>query len=125
MYRRVIAICMGRSIERQDGEDFERRVSVHFQIGAAPDTLTDRQRNGIYQPSISKVSQGTRRALLYHLQRGDQSQYRLNRTLKTKMWKYFTHRETLTYVEVLLEMVASYNHTVHKTIGIPPAEVTG
>ena len=38
---------------------------------------------------------------------------RLNRTLKIKMWKYFTHRETLTYVEVLSEMVASYNHTVH------------
>jgi hypothetical protein len=40
------------------------------------------------------------------------------------MWKYFTHRETLTYVEVLSEMVASYNHTVHRTIGIPPVEVT-
>jgi hypothetical protein len=26
---------------------------------------------------------------------------RFNRTLKTKMWKYFTHRETLTYVDVL------------------------
>ena len=49
---------------------------------------------------------------------------RFNRTLKTKMWKHFTHRETLTYVEVLSEMVASYNHTVHRTIGIPPAEVT-
>ena len=49
---------------------------------------------------------------------------RFNRTLKTKMWKYFTHRETLTYVEVLSEMVASYNHTVHRTIVIPPAEVT-
>ena len=36
---------------------------------------------------------------------------RFNRTLKTKMWKYFTHRETLTYVDVLSEMVASYNHT--------------
>ena len=45
-----------------------------------------------------------------------------NRTLKTKM--YFTHIETLTYVDVLFEMVASYNHTVHRTIGIPPAEVT-
>ena len=43
----------------------------------------------------------------------------LNRTLKTKMWKYFTHRETLTYVDVLSEMVASYDHTVHRTIGIP------
>ena len=41
-----------------------------------------------------------------------------NRTLKTE--KYFTHRETLTYVDVLSEMVASYNHTVHRTIGIPP-----
>ena len=49
---------------------------------------------------------------------------RLNRTLKTKMWKYFTHRETLNHVDVLSEMVASYNHTVHRTIGIPSAEVT-
>jgi hypothetical protein len=47
-----------------------------------------------------------------------------NRTLKTKIWKYFTHRETLTYVDVLSEMVASSNHTVHRTIGMPPAEVT-
>ena len=47
-----------------------------------------------------------------------------NRTLKTKMWKYFTHRKTLTYVDVLSEMVASYDHTVHRTIDIPPAEVT-
>ena len=49
---------------------------------------------------------------------------RFNRTLKTKMWKYSTHRETLTYVDVLPDMVESYNHTVHRTIGIPPAEVT-
>jgi hypothetical protein len=49
---------------------------------------------------------------------------RFNRTLKTQKWKYFAHRETLTYVDVLSEMVTSYNHTVHRTIGIPPAEVT-
>jgi hypothetical protein len=49
---------------------------------------------------------------------------RFNRTLKTKMWKYFTHRETLTYVDVLPDMVESYNRTEHRRIGIPPAEVT-
>jgi hypothetical protein len=76
MYKRVIPICMGRSIERQDREDIKRCVSCHFQIAAASDTLTNRQRNGIYQLSISKVSQGTQRALLYHLQQGDLSQYR-------------------------------------------------
>jgi hypothetical protein len=49
---------------------------------------------------------------------------RFNRTLKTKMWKYFTHRETLTYMDVLPYMVESYNRTVHRRIGMPPAEVT-
>jgi hypothetical protein len=40
------------------------------------------------------------------------------------MWKYLKHRETLSYVDVLPDMLASYNHTVHIIIGIPPAEVT-
>ena len=35
MYRRVIPICLGRSIDRQDGEDFKICVSGHFQIWAA------------------------------------------------------------------------------------------
>jgi hypothetical protein len=45
---------------------------------------------------------------------------RFNRTLKTKMWKYFTHRETLTYMDVLPDMVESYNRTVHRSIEMPP-----
>ena len=49
---------------------------------------------------------------------------RFNRTLKTKMWKYFTHRETLTYLDALPDMVDSYNHTIHRSIGMPPARVT-
>ena len=49
---------------------------------------------------------------------------RFNRTLKTKMWKYFTHREVLTYADVLPELVESYNGTVHRSIGMPPSEVT-
>jgi hypothetical protein len=34
---------------------------------------------------------------------------RFIRTLKIKMWKYFTHRETLTYMDILSEIVASHN----------------
>ena len=33
---------------------------------------------------------------------------RFNRTLKTKMWKYFTAKKTLRYLDVLLEQVSSY-----------------
>ena len=42
---------------------------------------------------------------------------RLNRTLKTKMWKYFTHRNSDKYINVLPDMVHSYNETYHRTIG--------
>jgi transposase InsO family protein len=48
---------------------------------------------------------------------------RFNRTLKTKMWKYFTHRNTYKYVDVIQDMVHSYNHTYHRTIGRSPASV--
>ena len=48
---------------------------------------------------------------------------RFNRTLKTKLWKYFTHRDTLRYVDVLADMIASYNDTYHRTIGRPPSSV--
>ena len=41
---------------------------------------------------------------------------RFNRTLKTKMWKYFTWKNTLRYVEVLPELMYSYNHLYHRSI---------
>ena len=126
MYRRVIAICMGRSIERQDGEDFERRVSGHFQIGGRPIRLQTGQGNEFTNRVFQKFlkEHDLHFFTTYNEETKANIVERFNRTLKTKMWKYLTHRETLTYVEVLSEMVASYNHTVHRTIGIPPAEVT-
>ena len=48
---------------------------------------------------------------------------RFNRTLKTKMWKYFTHRNTFKFVDVLQDMVHSYNRTHHRTIGRAPIDV--
>jgi hypothetical protein len=48
---------------------------------------------------------------------------RFNRTLKTKMWKYFTHRNTFKYTDVLQDLMYSYNHSYHRTIGRTPASV--
>jgi len=49
---------------------------------------------------------------------------RFNRTLKTKMWKYFTHKNTLHYMDVLQDLVHSYNNTYHRSIGMTPSQVT-
>ncbi len=48
---------------------------------------------------------------------------RFNRTLKTKMWKYFSYKNTLRYVDVLDDLVRSYNETFHRSIQMAPTEV--
>src|SRR6266516_4532136 len=49
---------------------------------------------------------------------------RYNRTLKTRMWRYFTYANTLRYVDVLPSLVKSYNETEHGSIKIAPYLVT-
>ena len=48
---------------------------------------------------------------------------RFNRTLKTKMYRYFTAKNYIRYVDVLPDLLHSYNHTYHRSIGMAPVEV--
>lgn len=49
---------------------------------------------------------------------------RFNRTLKNKMFKYFTAKGTKRYIDVLDKFVEGYNNRVHSSIGIAPNRVT-
>ena len=49
---------------------------------------------------------------------------RFNRTLKTRIWTYFTAHETNCYINVLDDIVHAYNNSKHRTIGMKPADVT-
>ena len=46
---------------------------------------------------------------------------RLIRTLKTKIWRYFTANKN---IDILPDLVYSYNFSVHRSIKIKPADVT-
>ena len=48
---------------------------------------------------------------------------RFNRTFKNKMYKYFTAKNTLTYIDVLPKLVKSYNNTYHRSIKMKPSQV--
>ena len=48
---------------------------------------------------------------------------RWNRTLKTKLWKYFTSKNTYKWLEVLPKIVHAYNHSKHRTIKMKPSDV--
>ena len=47
---------------------------------------------------------------------------RFNRTLKTKMWKYFTANYTRKYIDILPALVEKYNKTYHRSIKTTPEE---
>lgn len=48
---------------------------------------------------------------------------RFNRTLKNKMYRYFTHKNTWNYVNVLPNLIKSYNNTYHRSIKMKPSQV--
>jgi hypothetical protein len=53
---------------------------------------------------------------------------RFNRTLKEKMWRYFTHKEYRTnemvkYYDIIDDLVESYNNSRHRSIKMAPREV--
>jgi len=49
---------------------------------------------------------------------------RFNRTLKEKMYRYFTAKNTRRYVDVLPDFIYAYNHSRHRSIGMAPADVS-
>ena len=49
---------------------------------------------------------------------------RFNRTLKTRLWRVFTQKESVRYVEVLQPIVKSYNATHHRSINRAPVTVS-
>jgi hypothetical protein len=49
---------------------------------------------------------------------------RFNRTLKSRMWKYFTANETRKWIDVVGKLAEDYNNTFHSTIKMTPAEAS-
>lgn len=48
---------------------------------------------------------------------------RFNRTLKGKMWRYFEFTDSFRYIDILEELINSYNNTYHRSIKCKPKQV--
>ena len=49
---------------------------------------------------------------------------RVIKTIKGRIFKYFTKKQTYRYIDHLEDFVDSYNHTYHRSIKMKPADVT-
>lgn len=46
------------------------------------------------------------------------------RSIKSRLYKYFTQRQTFRWIDVIQRVVSAYNSTRHRSIGMAPNEVT-
>ena len=49
---------------------------------------------------------------------------RFNRTIKTRMWKYFSANSTTRYFDILPALLQQYNHSVHRSTGMTPHDAS-
>lgn len=49
---------------------------------------------------------------------------RFNRTLKSKMWKYFSANSTYKYTDILQKLIQQYNNTKHRSVKMTPVEAS-
>jgi hypothetical protein len=47
-----------------------------------------------------------------------------HRTIRERMYKYFTAKNTYRFLDVLPKIVAAYNVSVNRSIGMAPSQVT-
>lgn len=48
---------------------------------------------------------------------------RLQRTIKSRLFRYFTHSNNYRYLDVLNDIIKSYNNTTHSAHGVKPSDV--
>ena len=46
------------------------------------------------------------------------------KTIKGRIYKFFTHKQTHRYIDILQDVTGAYNNSVHRSIGMAPAKVT-
>jgi len=49
---------------------------------------------------------------------------RSHRTIRDRLYKYFTYKNSYRYIDVLPKFVKAYNNTIHSTTGMAPSRVT-
>ena len=107
-------------LKDKKGETVAEAFKIIFKGGRRPKKVwTDKGRE-FYNKNVMDLIE------LYSTENEEKSSIveRWIRTIKDKMWKYFTDNNTYTYIDVLPDLLEDYNNTVHSSIKMTPIEAS-
>ena len=114
-----------RPLKTKYAKEIVNALKTVFKEGRQPNIIrTDGGRE--FQNAMVKTFLANNGIHLLQTYNSTQANYseRAIKTIKSKIYRYLIHRNTLKYVDVLQDFAKSYNNTIHSSIGRPPAEVT-
>ena len=112
-------------LKNKKGETVVKAFKTIFEEGRIPEKLWTDKGKEFYNEKMDDL-----RKLydieLYSTENEEKSSIveRWIRTMKEKMWKYFTDNNTYKYIDVLPDLVEDYNNTVHSSTKLTPVEAS-
>ena len=123
VFSRRASVC---PLKSKQGRDVAAALELIFDKWTNPKYLRTDQGKEFKNAQVQKVLKD--RKIKYFTTYGSEVKAaiceRFNRTLLSKLFKYFTKNKTKTYLDVLPKLVKSYNDTYHASVGTAPNLVT-
>ena len=106
-------------LKDKKGETVANALKTIFKERKPGKLWTDKERK-FYNKDVKKLIE------LYSTENEEKSSIveRWIRTMKEKMWKYFTDNNTYNYMSVLPDLVEDYNNTVHSSTKFTPVDAS-
>ena len=113
------------TLKTKTGSEVAEAFEKIFQKGRVPVNLQFDQGKEFYNEKVKSLLKD--RNINYYSTDSDKKAAiveRFNRTLKSRMWKYFTAKETRKWTDILQKLVDDYNNSYHSTIKMSPVEAS-
>jgi len=122
---RVVQVRLGATLESYTGVALVKAFDKILKEGRKPNRLQTDRGKEFYNPTFQRwvkdhgfdhfSTEGDAKAAVVE---------RFNRTLKERLYRYFTAANTLRFDDELPQLVRGYNGTRHRSIGMAPQDVT-
>ena len=113
-----------RPLESKSGEDVAKAFNSIFYKGRRPKYLRTDKGQEFKAKKVQKIflKYNVHHFVTQNEPKANFSE-RVIKTLKSKIFRYFTQKQTYNFIKILPEMAKSYNKTYHRSIGMTPSDV--
>ena len=111
-------------LKKKDSSSVVKAFSKIFKTRVPSTLSSDEGREYLNKPLLDFLKKHNVKHFVHHSDTKAALAERVIRTVKERLFRYFTHKNTLRYVNVLQQLVHAYNNSVHSSINERPANVT-